>query len=132
LAYDGCAPLLKQRAALFAAHVVRVCLHGGDASDHHSTYERECRLAAYTARVSAQPPGPDPGYVLLRTLADQARLGQLARARPDLLHALVDRLGVSGAERVLEDYLDACPPQRWTEAEGSQFDRWLQPLTSAV
>jgi hypothetical protein len=26
---DGCAPLLKQRAALFAAHVVCVCLHGG-------------------------------------------------------------------------------------------------------
>jgi hypothetical protein len=27
LAYDGCAPLLKQRAALFAAHVC-VCLYG--------------------------------------------------------------------------------------------------------
>jgi hypothetical protein len=28
LAYDGCAPLLKQRAALLAAPVVCVCLHG--------------------------------------------------------------------------------------------------------
>jgi hypothetical protein len=29
LAYDDGASLLKQRAALFAAHVVCVCLHGG-------------------------------------------------------------------------------------------------------
>jgi len=101
-------------------------------SDETATRAWESRLAAYTARVVPHPPDNDPGCKLLRTLADQARLGQLARTHPSRLRALIRHVGEAAATRLLEDYLDACPPQRWAHTEGSQFDEWLATTTPSA
>ena len=80
-------------------------------SDVTASREWERRLAAYTSRAVPDPPTDDPGLRLLRTLADQARLGQLTLTRPDLLHALL-KLGLEGTDQLLHDYLNASPPRR--------------------
>lgn len=105
----------------------------GPPADHgvEGTREWERRLAAYTARASAEPPTDDPAMQLLRALADRGRLGQLTLARPDLLRGLIETLGPDEIERMLDTYLDASPPSRWAADEGRQFAEWLaQPGTS--
>ncbi|MFV8053532.1 DUF692 domain-containing protein [Mycobacterium sp. 48b] len=105
----------------------------GPPTDHglEGTQEWERRLAAYTARASAEPPTDDPAMQLLRGLADRARLGQLTLARPDLLRSLLETRGPDETERMLARYLDASPPSRWAADEGRRFTEWLaQPGTS--
>jgi uncharacterized protein len=95
------------------------------APDVRVTQEWERRIAAYTSRVTDDPPSADPGLGLLRQLADQARLGQLVLARPDLMRSLVAAIGLDRTEEMLHRYLRARPPQRWTAREGEQFASWL-------
>ena len=90
-----------------------------------ATQEWERRIAAYTSRILDDPPTADPGLGLLRHLADQARLGQLVLARPDLIRSLVATIGLDRTEEMLHRYLRARPPQRWTAREGEQFASWL-------
>jgi len=90
-----------------------------------ATRDWERRLAAYTSRVTNDPPAADPGLGLLRYLADQARLGQVLMVRPDLIRSLVATLGLDRTEQTLYRYLRARPPQRWTAREGEQFASWL-------
>ncbi len=94
-------------------------------SEIHATRDWERRIAAYTSRIRDDPPVADPGLGLLRHLADQARLGQLLLARPDLIRSLVTALGLDRTEEMLHRYLRARPPQRWTAREGEQFASWL-------
>jgi uncharacterized protein len=96
-----------------------------DTSDCAATRDWECQLAAYTARMSAYPPGNDPGFALLRTLADHARLSQIARGAPDLVRSLVRRYGIADTERLVAGYLEDHPPHRWTDTEANQFADWL-------
>ncbi len=91
----------------------------------HATRDWERRIAAYTSRIRDDPPVADPGLDLLRHLADQARLGQLLLARPDLIRSLVTALGLDRTEATLRRYLRARPPERWTAREGEQFASWL-------
>jgi uncharacterized protein len=93
--------------------------------DVRATQEWERRIAAYTSRTTADPPGADPGLGLLRHLADQARLGQVLLARPDLIRSLVATIGMAQTEETLHRYLRTRPPQRWTAREGEQFSSWL-------
>lgn len=95
------------------------------ALDVQATRDWERRIAAYTSRVTNDPPIGDPGLGLLRHLADQARLGQVLLARPDLVRSLVATLGLDRAEQTLHQYLRARPPRRWTAQEGEQFASWL-------
>jgi hypothetical protein len=95
------------------------------APDVRATQEWERRIAAYTSRIMDNPPTADPGLGLLRHLADQARLGQLVLARPDLIRSLVATIGLDRTEEMLHRYLRARPPQRWTAREGEQFASWL-------
>jgi uncharacterized protein (UPF0276 family) len=95
-----------------------------------ATRDWERRLAAYTARITPDPPVADPGLELLRHLADQARLGQLLLARPALIRSLVATLGVERTERTLYRYLRGRPPQRWPEHEGQQLESWLAENSS--
>jgi uncharacterized protein len=90
-----------------------------------ATREWEQRLAAYTSRAADDPPGTDPGFGLLRQLADQARLGQLVLAQPGLMRSLVVSLGIDRTDEIVHRYLRARPPQRWTAREGEQFASWL-------
>lgn len=94
-------------------------------SEIRATRDWERRIAAYTSRITDDPPVADPGLGLLRHLADQARLGQLLLARPDLIRSLVTALGLDRTEEMLHRYLRARPPQRWTAREGEQFASWL-------
>ena len=94
-------------------------------SEIHATRDWESRIAAYTSRIRDDPPVADPGLGLLRHLADQARLGQLLLARPDLIRSLVTALGLDRTEEMLQRYLRARPPRRWTAREGEQFASWL-------
>ena len=94
-----------------------------------ATREWERQLAAYTARIRSAPTAADPGFVLLRTLADQARLGQLGLARPQLLQSLIRTYGVVETERLLWDYLNTFSPKRWSTDEGDQFADWFSALT---
>jgi uncharacterized protein len=75
-------------------------------------------------------PADDPGFGLLRQLTDNARLGELTLARPGLLKQLLAGRGSAATERLLYRYLSACPPQRWTAAEGAQFAAWLADLAA--
>jgi uncharacterized protein len=93
--------------------------------DLAATLDWERRLAAYTSRASDDRPADDPGLDLLRQLADAARLGELALARPDLLGPLIAAIGADATERLLYRYLKACRPQRWKADEGAQFASWL-------
>jgi len=95
------------------------------APDVRATREWERRIAAYTSRVTDDPPSADPGLGLLRHLAGQARLGQLVLARPDLIRSLVAAIGLDRTEEMLHRYLRVRPPQRWTAREGEQFASWL-------
>ena len=95
---------------------------------HAATREWERQLAAYTARIRSEPPAADSGLALLRTLADQARLGQLGLARPQLLQSLIRTYGVVEAERLLWDYLNMFSPKRWSTDEGDQFATWCSAL----
>ena len=95
------------------------------APDVRATQEWERRIAAYTSRIMDDPPTADPGLGLLRHLADQARLGQLVLARPDLIKSLVATIGLDRTEEMLHRYLRVRPPQRWTAHEGEQFASWL-------
>jgi uncharacterized protein len=95
---------------------------------HAATREWERQLAAYTARICSEPPVADPGLVLLRALADQARLGQLGLARPQLLHSLIRTYGIVETERLLWDYLNTFSPKRWSTDEGDQFAAWFSAL----
>jgi len=95
------------------------------APDVRATRDWERRIAAYTSRITNDPPGADPGLGLLRHLADQARLGQLLLARPDLIRSLAATLGLDRTEQTLHRYLRARPPQRWTVRESAQFASWL-------
>jgi uncharacterized protein len=90
-----------------------------------ATRDWERRIAAYTSRITDDPPVADPGLGLLRHLADQARLGQLLLSRPGLIRSLVTALGLDRTEEMLHRYLRARPPQRWTAREGEQFASWL-------
>jgi uncharacterized protein (UPF0276 family) len=94
-------------------------------SELDATRAWERGLAAYTARMVCDQPGSDRGYQVLRALADQARLGQLTLAQPDLLRALIHRLGIDDVERLLDDYLNQFAPRRWSAQEGAQFAQWL-------
>jgi uncharacterized protein len=96
---------------------------------HAASREWERQLAAYTARIRSKPPVADPGLALLRTLADQARLGQLGLARPQLLQSLIRTYGVAEAESLLWDYLNTFSPKRWSTDEGDQFAAWFSALT---
>jgi uncharacterized protein (UPF0276 family) len=96
--------------------------------DAQTTAEWERQLAAYTARVRPDPPVADPGLALLRTLADQARLGQIALARPDLLESLIRIVGVTRTEHLLADYLSTYSPKRWSSEEGDQFATWFDSV----
>ena len=82
-------------------------------------------LAAYTSRFSDEPPSGDPGLGLLRWLSDQARLSQLALARPDLLRPLLAADGPDATERLLLGYFAARPPRLWPAEEGARFAAWL-------
>lgn len=95
------------------------------ARDLRTTQEWERRIAAYTSRATDDPPAADPGLGLLRHLADQARLGQVLLARPDLIRSLVATTGLDRTEEMLHRYLRMRPPQRWTAREGEQFASWL-------
>jgi uncharacterized protein len=94
-------------------------------SEIDATRDWERQIAAYTSRIRDDPPIADPGLGLLRHLADQARLGQLLLARPDLIRSLVTTLGLDRTEEMLHRYLRARPPERWTAREGEQFAAWL-------
>jgi uncharacterized protein (UPF0276 family) len=85
----------------------------------------ESSLAGYTARFSDEPPADDPGIGLLRWLSDQARLGQLTLARPDLLRELLASDGPDATEQLLVRYLRARTPKAWPADEGAQFAGWL-------
>ena len=85
----------------------------------------ENSLAGYTARFSDEPPADDPGIGLLRWLSDQARLGQLTLARPDLLRQLLAGGGPDATEQLLLRYLRARTPKAWPADEGAQFADWL-------
>jgi uncharacterized protein len=87
--------------------------------------DRERRIAAYTSRLTDDPPSAGPALGLLRYLADQARLGQLLLARPDLIRSPAATLGLDRTEQTLHRYLRARPPQRWTAREGERFASWL-------
>jgi uncharacterized protein len=95
------------------------------AADLVAARDWERRLAAYTTRASDDMPADDPGLGLLRQLTDNARLGELTLARPGLLKQLLTGRGSAATERLLYRYLSACPPRRWTAAEGAQFAAWL-------
>jgi len=95
------------------------------ASDVRATRDWERRIAAYTSRITNDPPVGDPGLGLLRHLADQARLGQVLLARPDLIRSLVATLGLDRTQQTLHRYFRTRPPQRWTAREGEQFASWL-------
>jgi len=95
------------------------------ASDVCATQEWERRIAAYTSRITDDLPAADLGLGLLRHLADQARLGQVLLARPDLIKSLVATIGLNRTEQTMHRYLRAHPPQRWTAREGEQFALWL-------
>jgi uncharacterized protein len=95
------------------------------APDVGATREWERRIAAYTSRITDDPPAADPGLGLLRYLADQARLGQVLLARPDLIRSLVATIGLDRTEEMLHRYFRRRPPQRWTAREGEQFASWL-------
>ena len=97
---------------------------GGDAA-WEADLAWENGLAAYTSRFSDQPPSGDPGLGLLRWLSDQARLSQLALARPDLLRPLLAADGPDATERLLLGYFGARPPRLWPAEEGAQFAAWL-------
>ena len=97
---------------------------GGDAA-WEADLAWENGLAAYTSRFSDQPPSGDPGLGLLRWLSDQARLSQLALARPDLLRPLLAADGPDATERLLLGYFRARPPRLWPAEEGAQFAAWL-------
>lgn len=97
---------------------------GGDAAGE-ADLAWENGLAAYTSRFSDQPPSGDPGLGLLRWLSDQARLSQLALARPDLLRPLLAADGPDATERLLLGYFGARPPRLWPAEEGAQFAAWL-------
>jgi hypothetical protein len=71
----------------------------------------------------------DPGLGLLRHLADQSRLSQVALARPDLVRLLLTTLGLDHTEALLHQYLRDRRPQRWSAAEGDQFAAWLRDRT---
>jgi uncharacterized protein len=115
------------RAGLAGAldHPVRRIRHGSPTPDVRRTREWERRIAAYTSRATDDPPAADPGLDLLRHLTDQARLGQVVLARPDLIRSLTAAIGPDRAEAVLHRYLRARAPQRWTVHEGEQFASWL-------
>jgi hypothetical protein len=66
---------------------------------------------------------------VVRTLADQARRGQLGSARPQLLQSLIRTYGVAEAEELLWDYLSTLSPKRWSTDEGDQFAAWFSALT---
>lgn len=100
---------------------------GGDAAGE-ADLAWENGLAAYTSRFSDQPPSGDPGLGLLRWLSDQARLSQLALARPDLLRPLLAADGPDATERLLLGYFGARPPRLWPAEEGAQFAAWLAGL----
>jgi uncharacterized protein len=102
------------------------------APDIRATREWERRIAAYTSRITDDPPAADPGLGLLRHLADQARLGQLLLARRDLIGSLVTAIGLDRTEQMLHRYLRMRPPQRWTAREGEQFAAWLAEDTGAA
>jgi uncharacterized protein (UPF0276 family) len=97
---------------------------GGDAAGE-ADLAWENGLAAYTSRFSDQPPSGDPGLGLLRWLSDQARLSQLALARPDLLRPLLAAAGPDATERLLLGYFRARPARLWPAQEGAQFAAWL-------
>jgi uncharacterized protein len=103
----------------------RYCPQPSPAPDVAATREWERRIAAYTSRITDVPPTADPGLSLLRHLADQARLGQVLLARPDLIRSLVATIGLNRTEEMLHRYLRVRPPQRWTAREGEQFASWL-------
>jgi uncharacterized protein (UPF0276 family) len=100
-------------------------------ADAGATREWEQRLAAYTSRAADDPPGTDPGFGLLRHLADQARLGQLVLAQPGLMRSLVTTIGIDRTDEIVHRYLCARPPQRWTAREGEQFASWLAGIVPA-
>jgi uncharacterized protein (UPF0276 family) len=85
----------------------------------------ESSLAGYTARFSDEPPSGDPGIGLLRWLSDQARMGQLTLARPDLLGELLASSGPDATEQLLQRYLRARTPKAGPADEGAQFAGWL-------
>jgi uncharacterized protein (UPF0276 family) len=85
----------------------------------------ENSLAGYTSRFCDEPPAEDPGLGLLRWLSDQARLGQLTLARPDLLRQLLATAGPDATGQLLLRYLGARAPKAWPADEGAQFAAWL-------
>jgi len=125
-------------AGAFDRPAVRRTRHGpqpgiaSGAPDACATQEWERRIAAYTSRLTDDPPGTDPGLGLLRHLADQARLGQVVLARPDLIRSLVATIGLDRTEEIMHRYLRARPPQRWTAREGEQFASWLRHVTDTT
>jgi uncharacterized protein (UPF0276 family) len=101
-------------------------VQGSVAADHgDGDAAWENGLAAYTSRFSDEPPSGDPGLGLLRWLSDQARLSQLALARPDLLRPLLAADGPDATERLLLGYFRDRPPRLWPAEEGAQFAAWL-------
>ena len=89
----------------------RVKAEGGIGSAD-ATQEWERRIAAYTSRITDDPPAADPGLGLLRQLADQARARATGPgpARPDQISRRDDRPG--------PDRRDAAPvPPRATAPE---------------
>ena len=75
-----------------------------------------------------QPPVADPGLVLLRTLADKARLGQFGLAGPQLILSPIRTYGIVETERLLWDYLNTFSPKLWSTDEGDQFAAWFSAL----
>jgi hypothetical protein len=114
-----------QRSTGVAAPVRPAGPGGAGAGAGEADLAWENGLAAYTSRFSDQPPSGDPGLGLLRWLSDQARLSQLALARPDLLRPLLAADGPDATERLLLGYFGARPPRLWPAEEGAQFAAWL-------
>jgi hypothetical protein len=73
------------------------------AGSPQATAEREYRLAAYTTRLSDDPPGGDPGAAVLRHLTDQAR-----------------------TDALLNQFLATCPASSWPAEQGAAFARWFE------
>lgn len=96
------------------------------AGSPQATAEREYRLAAYTTRLSDDPPGGDPGAAVLRHLTDQARLSLVTGTEPERLRWLLTHLGKARTDALLNQFLATCPASSWPAEQGAAFARWFE------
>ncbi len=97
----------------------------GVGSPEMSEAEWQRRVVAYTTRRSDTPPTDDPGFVILRELTDQARLGRVAAGAGQTVTELRRRVGDRAVQNLASEYLTACDAEVWTSAEATAFERWI-------